>query len=164
VAGLVIGGGFPEEHAAALSANARLRAQVASLARSGAPVLAECAGLLYLARSLDGHPMCGVLDASATMTARLTLGYRDAVAAAPSPLAEAGTRVHGHEFHRTRVQDPGPAAPAWRWEHSGTTVTEGFVHGQVHASYLHTHWNGLPGAATRITAAARAYRNARVQS
>ena len=65
VDGLVIGGGFPEEHAADLSANAPLRAQVAALARAGAPVIAECAGLLYLARSLDGHPMCGVLDADA---------------------------------------------------------------------------------------------------
>ncbi len=160
---LVIGGGFPEEHAADLSANARLRARVASLARSGAPVIAECAGLLYLARSLDGHPMCGVLDASAAMTGRLTLGYRDAVAAATSPLAPAGTRVHGHEFHRTAIQAQGQATGAWHWRQSGTTVTEGFVHGQVHASYLHTHWNGIPGAAARITAAAREYRKARVR-
>jgi cobyrinic acid a,c-diamide synthase len=162
VDGLVIGGGFPEEHAADLSANARLRAQVATLARAGAPVIAECAGLLYLARSLDGHPMCGVLDASAAMTGRLTLGYRAAVAAATSPLAQAGTRAGGHEFHRTTIQSPGPAASAWHWRQSGTSVTEGFVHGQVHASYLHTHWNGIPGAAARITAAAREYRNARI--
>ena len=31
----------------------------------GAPVAAECAGLLYLSRALDGAPMCGVLDAEA---------------------------------------------------------------------------------------------------
>jgi cobyrinic acid a,c-diamide synthase len=166
VDGLVIGGGFPEEHAAALSANAALRAQVAALARAGAPVIAECAGLLYLARSLDGHPMCGVLDADAVMTGRLTLGYRDAVAAATSPLAVAGTRVHGHEFHRTAVQaadgqDQGTAARAWHWRQPGGPVTEGFVRGQVHASYLHTHWAGVPGAAGRITAAAREFRQAR---
>ncbi len=70
VHGLVIGGGFPEEHAADLSANARLRAEVAALAGAGAPVIAECAGLLYLARSLDGHPMCGVLEADTEMTGR----------------------------------------------------------------------------------------------
>jgi cobyrinic acid a,c-diamide synthase len=163
VDGLVIGGGFPEEHAAGLSANARLRAQVAALARADAPVLAECAGLLYLARSLDGHPMCGVLDASAVMTGRLTLGYRDAVAAATSPLTQAGTRVHGHEFHRTIVQTPGAATRAWHWKQSGNPVTEGFVHGRVHASYLHTHWNGIPGAAARITAAAREFLKARIQ-
>jgi cobyrinic acid a,c-diamide synthase len=166
VDGLVIGGGFPEEHAAALSANEPLRAQVAALARAGAPVIAECAGLLYLARSIDGHPMCGVLDADAAMTSRLTLGYRDAVAAAASPLAPAGTRVHGHEFHRTAITPAGaagqgPARGAWHWRQPGGPVTEGFVQGQVHASYLHTHWNGIPGAAARITAAAREYRQAR---
>jgi cobyrinic acid a,c-diamide synthase len=160
VDGLVIGGGFPEEHAAALSANERLRAQVAELARAGAPVVAECAGLLYLARSLDGHPMCGVLDADAAMTGRLTIGYRDAVAASASPLAAAGTRVHGHEFHRTSVAAPdSPVARAWHWRQSGAPVTEGFVQGQVHASYLHTHWAGIPGAAARLTAAAGEYRS-----
>ncbi len=163
VHGLVIGGGFPEEHAADLSANASLRAEVAALAGAGAPVIAECAGLLYLSRSLDGHPMCGVLEAEGTMTSRLTLGYRDAVAATSSPLGPAGTRAHGHEFHRTAVRSPGRAANAWHWTASGAAVTEGFVRGRVHASYLHTHWNGLPGAAASITAAARGYLRLRVR-
>ena len=157
VHGLVIGGGFPEEHAADLSANASLRAVVAALAEAGAPVIAECAGLLYLSRSLDGHPMCGVLQVEGAMTSRLTLGYRDAVAATSSPLGPAGTRAHGHEFHRTAIRSGGQTANAWRWTASGSAVTEGFVRGHVHASYLHTHWAGLPGAAARITAAARAY-------
>jgi cobyrinic acid a,c-diamide synthase len=160
VDGLVIGGGFPEEHAAQLAANARLRAEVAALAQAGAPVIAECAGLLYLARSLDGHQMCGVLDVQATMTGRLTLGYRDAVAAADSPLGPAGTRAHGHEFHRTTVGACAGEAPAWHWRAGGRAITEGFVRGGVHASYLHTHWAGIPGAAGRITAAARRFREA----
>ena len=157
VHGLVIGGGFPEEHAADLSANAALRAEVAALAALGAPVIAECAGLLYLSRSLDGHPMCGVLDCDTGMTSKLTLGYRDAVAATSSPLGPAGTRAHGHEFHRTAVRSAGQEANAWRWSAYGADVTEGFVRGRVHASYLHTHWNGVPGAAARITSAAREY-------
>jgi len=157
VHGLIIGGGFPEEHAADLSANACMRAEVAALAEAGAPVIAECAGLLYLSRSLDGHPMCGVLDVEGAMTSRLTLGYRDAVAATSSPLGPAGTRAHGHEFHRTTIRSGGQSANAWQWTASGSAVTEGFVRGRVHASYLHTHWAGLPGAAAGITAAARAY-------
>ena len=68
---LVIGGGFPEVYAAELSANASLRAAVAGLAAAGRPVAAECAGLLYLARSLDGQQMCGVLDAEARVSERL---------------------------------------------------------------------------------------------
>ncbi len=164
VDGLVIGGGFPEEHAADLSANARARAEVRALARAGAPVVAECAGLLYLSQSLDGHPMCGVLAAETAMTGTLTLGYRDAVALTSSPLGPAGTRAHGHEFHRTAVRSARRAANAWRWQGREAVVTEGFVSGRVHASYLHTHWNGVPGAAGRITAAAREYREARARA
>jgi cobyrinic acid a,c-diamide synthase len=148
--GLILGGGFPEVHAAGLAANARLRAQVAALAARGAPVAAECAGLLYLARTLDGRPMCGVLDLTAAMTPKLTLGYRRAVAAADSVLARAGEVVHGHEFHRTAADPPAGPQAAWQLV-SGTR--EGHVTGNVVASYLHTHWAGHPAAAARFTAA-----------
>lgn len=150
-AGLVVGGGFPEVYAAELSANESLRADVAALAARGAPVAAECAGLLYLARELDGAPMCGVLDVAAAMSPRLTLGYRAAVAPADSVLAEAGTRVRGHEFHRTHATPGSGTTPAWQWS---ATAPEGFVSGGVHASYLHLHWAGSPGMASRFVAAA----------
>ncbi|MCH0539575.1 cobyrinate a,c-diamide synthase [Streptomyces sp. MUM 203J] len=147
--GLVIGGGFPEVYAPELSANEALREAVAALARSGAPVAAECAGLLYLARSLDGKPMCGVLDADARMSQRLTLGYRDAVALSDSPVAAAGTRMRGHEFHRTVLEPGAGPSPAWGM-HVPEKRVEGFVRGGVHASYLHTHWAATPGAARRF--------------
>jgi len=147
---LVLGGGFPEVHASDLSANEPLRTDVARLARSGAPVAAECAGLLYLARELDGLPMCGVLDATARMTPRLTLGYRDAVAAGSSVLTPAGMAVRGHEFHRTTVIPGDPAAPAWTFGGK----KEGFVRAGVHASYLHLHWAGYPDLARRVVAGA----------
>ncbi len=148
-AGLVVGGGFPEVYAAELSANEPLRKAVAELALSGAPVAAECAGLLYLCRELDGLPMCGVLDASARMSERLTLGYRDAVAVTDSALAVAGTRMRGHEFHRTVVEPGAGAAPAWGMRAPERRV-EGFVERGVHASYLHTHWASEPGVARRF--------------
>ncbi len=147
--GLVIGGGFPEVYASELSANEPLRKAVAVLAESGAPVAAECAGLLYLCRELDGLPMCGVLDAGARMTERLTLGYRDAVAVGDSVLAAAGTRMRGHEFHRTVVEPGAGAEPAWGLRTPRPRV-EGFVRGGVHASYLHTHWAAEPGVAVRF--------------
>ncbi|MEV4925738.1 cobyrinate a,c-diamide synthase [Streptomyces roseoverticillatus] len=155
-AALVIGGGFPEVYAPELSANEPLRKQVAALAATGAPVIAECAGLLYLSRSLDGKPMCGVLPADARMSGRLTLGYREAVAIADNPLAPAGTRVRGHEFHRTVTEPGAGAAPAWGFTHPERR-TEGFVAGGVHASYLHVHWAGAPGAAARLVAGAAAH-------
>ncbi|MER8120421.1 cobyrinate a,c-diamide synthase [Streptomyces sp. NPDC094031] len=148
-AGLVVGGGFPEVYAAELSANEPLRAAVSALAGRGAPVAAECAGLLYLCRELDGSPMCGVLDATARMAERLTLGYRDAVAVGDSVLAAAGTRMRGHEFHRTVVEPAAGAAPAWGIRGRERRV-EGFVQRGVHASYLHTHWASEPGVARRF--------------
>ncbi|WP_328945328.1 cobyrinate a,c-diamide synthase [Streptomyces sp. NBC_00250] len=147
--GLVIGGGFPEMYGAELSANEPLRKAVAALAASGAPIAAECAGLLYLARSLDGTPMCGVLDAEARMSSRLTLGYRDAVAVSDSVLAPAGARMRGHEFHRTVIEPGAGAQAAWGLRQPERRV-EGFVQQGVHASYVHTHWAGAPEVAARF--------------
>ncbi|MEY9944163.1 cobyrinate a,c-diamide synthase [Kitasatospora sp. GAS1066B] len=153
--GLVIGGGFPEVYAAELSDNAPLRRAITALAATGAPIAAECAGLLYLGRELDGRPMCGVLDTTARMTERLTLGYREAVALHDSPLAVTGTRVRGHEFHRTTCDPAAGPTPAWAWRTpAGAAHTEGFAAGNVHASYLHLHWAGAPGIAERFTGAA----------
>ena len=147
--GLVIGGGFPEMYGAELSANEPLRKAVAELAAAGAPIAAECAGLLYLARSLDGRPMCGVLDADARMSERLTLGYRDAVAVSDSVLAPTGARLRGHEFHRTVIEPGAGARAAWGLRQPERRV-EGFVQGGVHASYVHTHWAGSPEVAARF--------------
>ncbi len=149
-AALLLGGGFPEEYAGELSANEPLRGAVARLAAAGAPVVAECAGLLYLARELDGQPMCGVLPVTARMTGRLTLGYRDAVAAGDSVLAPAGLAVRGHEFHRTAVEPGCSAPPAWSLAGRG----EGFTLRSVHASYLHLHWAAQPHLAARVVSAA----------
>jgi cobyrinic acid a,c-diamide synthase len=153
-AGVILGGGFPEVHAAELSANEPLRRDVACAAARGVPVAAECAGLLYLARSLDGHPMCGVLPAEAAMTGRLTLGYREARAEAASVLAAVGDVVRAHEFHRTAASPAHGHAAAWRLPPAGRR--EGHISGMVHASYLHAHWAGYPHFAARFAAACRA--------
>ena len=148
---LVLAGGFPEVFGAELEANARLRAAVAAFDR---PILAECGGLLFLCRELDGHEMCGVLDARARMAGRLTLGYREATAATATPWLTAGERLRGHEFHYTQVD--GDGAPAWTLAARGTERPEGFVAGGVQASYLHVHWAAHPALARRFARAAAA--------
>jgi cobyrinic acid a,c-diamide synthase len=153
-AGLYLGGGFPELHAEALSANARLRAEVGAAAGRGMPVVAECAGLLYLCRELDGHPMAGVLPASGRMTERLTLGYRTGVAATQGWLYDEGRRVRGHEFHRTVVDYDGARTAAWHLP----DAVEGVATPALHASYLHLHWTATPDVPARFVAAARMHR------
>ena len=98
IAGLLVGGGFPEVHAVELADNVELLGDVAARVRDGIVTWAECGGLLWLARSLDGVPMAGVLPVTATMGERLTLGYRDVRTLAESPLGPAG-----HDVPRSRV-------------------------------------------------------------
>jgi cobyrinic acid a,c-diamide synthase len=156
---LVLPGGFPEQFAAELSTNDLVRAQIATLAARGAPIHAECAGLTYLVDDFEGHPMCGVLPGSAAFSDALTLGYRDAVAVADSPLHGIGDRVVGHEFHRTTVNFAGTRQPAWRYSgQAGRVVDDGAVRGGVHAGYLHTHPAAHPQAIARFAAAASAPR------
>jgi len=142
---LYLGGGFPETYAEALSENEPLREKVRAFARSGRPVAAECGGLLYLCRELDGQKMCGALDAEARMTGRLSLGYREALSLADSPLTGRGATLRGHEFHYSIAEPQAgtlpEASPAWELSGRGE---EGFVVGGVHASYLHTHWSATP--------------------
>ncbi|MDG4664979.1 cobyrinate a,c-diamide synthase [Mycobacterium sp. 236(2023)] len=156
---LVVGGGFPEEFGTELSANDVVRRQIKALAAVGAPVHAECAGLTYLVDDLDGHPMCGVLAGSASFTKSLTLGYRDAVAVADSPLHALGDRITGHEFHRTTVQFAEGRSPAWRYVgRAGQVIEDGAVAGGVHAGYLHTHPAAHPEAVARFVAAAATFK------
>ncbi|RKS68149.1 cobyrinic acid a,c-diamide synthase [Actinomadura pelletieri DSM 43383] len=146
-AALVLGGGFPEVHVAELAANKPMLAAVAAF---DGPIAAECAGLLYLCEELDGQRMCGRVPGRARMTPSLTLGYRDAVAVAESPLTRPGERFHGHEFHRTTLTTD--ADPLFRWAPTGR---DGFGDDRITASYLHLHWAGHPEAAQRLVSSSR---------
>jgi cobyrinic acid a,c-diamide synthase len=152
---LLLAGGFPEVFGAELEANAPLRAEVAAFAASGRPVLAECGGLLYLCAELDGHEMCGALPARARMTERLTLGYRDAVAATATPWLGAGESVRGHEFHYSQLTPTQAELPAaWMLSARGSQRAEGYARGALQASYLHVHWAAQPPLAARLVNAA----------
>ncbi len=157
--GIYLGGGFPEVHAKALATNRRLLGEVRDAVLSGVPTVAECAGLLYLSEAVDGHGLVGAVPTRAAMHPRLTLRYVTAIAPEDTLLGPAGTRVHGHEFHRTRTT-PGHgersawlldgAPEGWSLDPAGTGSPT------VHASYLHTHWAGHPELAVRFAEAVHA--------
>ena len=103
--GLILGGGYPENHGEALAANRTMRDSVAAAAASGMPILAECGGYLYLLDSLEGadgtvYPMAGVLKGHgyrAGKTGRfgyITLGPNRCL-----PYLREGEEIKGHEFH-----------------------------------------------------------------
>ena len=154
--GIYLGGGFPEIFAAGLEANRPMREAVRRAADGGLPVYAECGGLVYLSRSLavDGraYSMAGAIPAAARMTGRRrALGYVEARARRDSILLARGDSIRGHEFHWSSLDGTDDAtaydcysarAPEGR--------PDGFVRGNLLASYVHVHFAGRPGAARRF--------------
>lgn len=165
IQGLYFGGGFPEVFATQLAENLPARQAVKSAIAAGMPAYAECGGLMYLCQQIvdfeqQTWAMVGILPTTAVMGGRLTLGYRQAIAQQASPLFPTGTKVYGHEFHRsTLTTTPNPALfHSWRYDQSQpeTAKQEGWRSHQVHASYLHLHWGATPEIPARFVRACRA--------
>jgi len=159
---LYAGGGFPEEHAAALAANESLRAGLASALAAGLPAWAECGGLMYLARALvrDGreYPMVGALPIAVEHTSRPQAhGYTAATVDRPNPFLPVGTRLLGHEFHHSRVigRVGGDTALAVERGVGLGLGRDGLRVGNVLAIYMHVHALGTPGWAPGLVEAAR---------
>ena len=148
--GLYAGGGFPEVFAQALGANRPLLGDVHRQVTAGLPTWAECGGLRWLSRSLDGHPLAGAIGADATMTDQLTLGYRHARIGVDNPVAAAGDELRGNEYHYSTTE---PAADAMDLRGRSGSGPSGFASATLFASYLHLHLGAAPGVAERLVAA-----------
>lgn len=146
--GLFIGGGFPETHLKALTANHTLRAQIRQAIEDGLPVYAECGGLMYLARSIswDGQraPMVGAIAADVSMhDAPQGRGYirLQETADAPWPHAEPAPRIiSAHEFHYSRLENLDPSLKFAYRVLRGTGIDgqhDGIVYKNVLANYAH---------------------------
>ncbi len=145
--GLYAGGGFPEVFAESLAGNRTLLADVRVRVENGLVTWAECGGLLWLARSLDGHRLAGAVHADAHMTDRLVLGYRHLWPRVDTPLAAAGTELRAHEFHYSMLEPPGDAIEC-RSRRGANRA--GYASGTLLASYLHLHLGGDPSPAERF--------------
>jgi len=161
--GLYVGGGYPEAHAAALSANRSMLESIRAFAARDRPIYAECGGLMYLTtgiRTLDGvlHPMVGLIDAEAVMRDRLqALGYVEVETRAPSILGPAGVRFRGHEFRHSELSGaPRGLEPVYsvKSAYGGDARLEGYGRGKLLASYVHAHWASSPRAAEAFVEAA----------
>ncbi|MDH3596018.1 MAG: cobyrinate a,c-diamide synthase [Rhodospirillales bacterium] len=152
VDGLFIGGGFPEVHIAALSANHSLRASIKAAIEGGLPAYAECGGLMYLARSLtwrgESQEMVGVIPGDAVMNEHpVGRGYVQFEETGQGswlldPDAGVGTpaRLSAHEFHYASLENlPGDLAYAYRMLRGAGVdgQNDGIVIGNLTASFMH---------------------------
>ncbi len=166
---LYAGGGYPEEHAAALSANGDFRGALAGRIASGLPVWAECGGLMYLASTLitkgNAFPMVGALPLTVEQTNRVQAhGYVEATVDTPNPFLSVGTKLRGHEFHYSKLAEPTAPLTSALFLDRGVGVgagRDGIVQGRVFASYAHVF---APGTPTWAPALVRAAHEARRQT
>ena len=142
--GLILPGGFPEQHAAQLSSCHRSLDALRSFTRRR-PVYAECGGMLLLGRSLtdlDGavHPMAGTLPFHASR-GQLDVGYRTLTATSDGLLVRRGERLRGHAFHRWSLDRGADGSALWEIEGWRTQRRlEGWGDQTLHASWIHMHW------------------------
>ncbi|HEY3319997.1 MAG TPA: cobyrinate a,c-diamide synthase [Planctomycetota bacterium] len=163
---LYLGGGYPEQHAAELSANASMLADVRAFAAADHPVYAECGGLMYLSQgihTLDGkrHAMAGVLPVWTRMLKkRKALGYTEVTLREDSLWGKRGATLRGHEFHYSELVEDA-REPSWRapytvaYRRSDAPVAEGFQRGRTLASYIHAHFASRPDAVANLVASFR---------
>jgi cobyrinic acid a,c-diamide synthase len=148
IAGLYIGGGYPELHAERLAANRSMMDSIKNFAESGGKIYAECGGFMYLTEGIvdfDGqfHRMAGIFPTKAKMlNRRKALGYVEVDAVRDNPLATKGSRIRGHEFHYSEIDDmPTSVDRVYRVNKPGSdSWGEGYRYKNTLASYVHLHF------------------------
>ncbi len=162
--GLLLGGGFPESFGPALAANAPLKRQVKARLAQGLPVWAECGGLMWLCRDLQGtdgksHAMVGALPARSRMTSKLQhFGYTRMRAKAAHPFLKAGQGIKGHEFHHSVLEPLGRLRSTAALEQSRRpSRDEAWRLPGGLATYFHAYLPSQPAAARAFARLCRAW-------
>ena len=158
--GYIFGGGFPEVFAAQLAGNVSMLEGVRQLPKDK-KILAECGGLMYLARSItdlrgETFTMAGLVPLDTLMTSRPVIGYMEARALKDNIMCEEGASIRAHEFHYSRAEPELPShscAFEITRRRTGTTHLGGFAGENILASYLHVNFFGNVELARRFLTA-----------
>jgi cobyrinic acid a,c-diamide synthase len=132
-------GGYPELHAARLSAADHFHAGMGAAAGRGALIYGECGGYMVLGQTLtdksgEVHRMTGLLPVSTDISRpKRTLGYRRLRHSSPLPWPN---HLLGHEFHYSSGSSANPLFSAT--DATGAALPPmGAVAGRVMGSYAH---------------------------
>jgi len=105
---LYIGGGYPEVFKKKLEDNYSMRNSIKEALDNGLRCYAECGGLMYLTKSIDGAQMVGFFDGESVMTNKLQrFGYCkvkiDKKCFDEKLGIEEDFKINAHEFHKSQV-------------------------------------------------------------
>ena len=134
-------GGYPELHAAKLSAASRF---FGGLRAGDRTIYGECGGYMVLGETLtdaSGQPlrMAGLLTLKTSFAERRRhLGYRSARLLAAGPLGVEGARFRGHEFHYATIIAETGDSLFGATDASGTDLGRaGLRSGKICGSFIH---------------------------
>ncbi|WP_367714243.1 cobyrinate a,c-diamide synthase (plasmid) [Nitratireductor sp. GISD-1A_MAKvit] len=138
-------GGYPELHAGRIAAAGHFRASMKAFAETR-PVHGECGGFMVLGKALEDaygttHAMLGLLGHVTSYAKRkMNLGYRQATLMSDCAIGSKGGTIRGHEFHYSRLVEPGNDAPlATLADGQGRDLgPSGGRRGHVSGTYFHT--------------------------
>ncbi|MAR07537.1 MAG: cobyrinic acid a,c-diamide synthase [Cyanobium sp. NAT70] len=145
--GVLLPGGFPEQHAEQLSHCHRSLNALQEFAGMH-PIYAECGGMLLLGQSLSDlegrvHRMTGLLPFHARK-GHLQVGYRTLRPHRDGLLVRRGESLRGHEFHRWQLSEQRRTHDdKTLWDIEGWRTkqqSEGWGYRRIHASWIHLHW------------------------
>lgn len=149
-----IGGGYPELHAAELSANGGMRNSLQRWVEEGGILYCECGGLMYMSQHLADledrvYPMVGVFPLQMVMKKRLSrLGYRTVTLMHDCFLGKNGDRLYGHEFHYSEISvETGKVRCLYHLEDGRY---EGYTKNNAIGSYVHLHFGRTVANVTSI--------------
>lgn len=167
VAGLYLGGGYPELHAARLAENRTLRKAIYRASQNGMPIYGECGGFMYLCRDLvdqeaNIHAMTGCFPFRTRTQATLKrLGYREIFLDQTCIIGSENTIARGHEFHYSDIECASDDDTATRYRLSGRQGNgigrEGYCTNRTLGSYIHLHFGSRPQIASHFVESCRQY-------
>jgi len=164
VAGIYLPGGYPELYGERLSGNVGMRAAIREAVMRDMPVYAECGGLIYLTRGMEGTEadFVGIFPLRARLLSRRkALGYREVSFEADALLGPSGMTARGHEFHYSEIGEmPEGISRCYRATRQGKDLgAEGYRFRNCLASYIHLHFGSHAGIAPAFVAACREFRH-----
>ena len=145
--GLYLGGGYPEVFAEGLEKNVSMRRSIRSALEDGLRCYAECGGLMYLCRTIDGREMAGFLPIDCHMTPRLQrFGY-------VTVEDRSGLSFPAHEFHHA-VAEPCEDVPCAYTVRKASAPDKswrcGYEKKNTLAAFAHVHFAGRPDVVRRF--------------
>ena len=156
IAGLYLGGGYPELFAGELSENVSMRCAVREACARRLPVIAECGGFMYLHEKLEDNPMAGVIAGTCQMTKKLgPFGYVQLDSEHGDIFGEAGFKMRGHEFHYSQSDNCGACYTVSK--SSGRSWREVHASDFMYAGYPHLYFYSNPAAVAHFVTAMEQY-------